>query len=351
MECLGSFLTLTYFVIDLAENIFTVYEFSDKYSFELVYFAFISFDVASAYVTGVSACFPSAKCASILDCGLEVAQALVYLYFCDFSSSATTFFAIAAIAQCAIAIIIGILEDCISDGDRGESRRRGDIAPLICCSVLFNDPLRIAIWSTMFTIPFVFTSADSIYNQIPFQLILTVYVWITSAILDRNQQYVYDHYFEKENYVVIDQYRVFLFSVLALTEIYFLILFVFSMFYYYDDGSKSSVDYWVNILGLVYGGSGALAAVLLSFWFCGLFCSDNGCGTLGNCIFGFFYGMGKSKQHSGHTNYQIRRKERKEGTVNINDNVDHSHTHSDVSEVNIPGENPMVRDIEMQNRT
>lgn len=85
-------------LLDLAENIFTIFFFSNRFSFTVIFLSFFALEFFGALVGTCDVMNPGLMTVILSIC-TEFGQCMLYIYFCDYSFPALIFYPVIASVQ------------------------------------------------------------------------------------------------------------------------------------------------------------------------------------------------------------------------------------------------------------
>jgi hypothetical protein len=174
-------------LLDLGENIFTIFFFSSRFSIGFVFLSFILVGFVKSFSTQMSACGCKVT-PHIYDIAMEVLEGVIYTYFCDFVLGAKIFFGIMIGIQSIVHLYeLMFTEDFIEKNDDAskvpsEAIEDGELSPEAkemtegCAKVCTSNFTAAIIGAN--SLLYAFTTSNSPFNDYWFQVVLTVYICI-----------------------------------------------------------------------------------------------------------------------------------------------------------------------------
>ena len=167
-------------LLDLAENVFTVFYFSSNYTFATVFVAFMVIDfIKSLNESFGTLCYK--KFFIFTGIGLEILQVFVFLYFCDFAFVPKIFYGIIGGLQC-----LPDVYDIFQSEEKEEENDLTEDEKAAAKGTLFGfacSKFTIGLTLSAGTLFYVFTSLDSPFQDQWFQVYLTVIVWLQNLFI------------------------------------------------------------------------------------------------------------------------------------------------------------------------
>ena len=160
--------------LDLAENVYTVYMFSDKFDFGTVFLTFIVVGLVKYFLEEVHhkmEHFAFRKLLTVLRIASEVIEGLFYIYYCEQTQESIIFYSIFMSVQSS-PLIWNLFT---SDESEVDDKTWKEIFAVGFYSAIFFNSL--SVWLA-------FTSGGSPFQTIGFQLFLTLYTCFLAAGFD-----------------------------------------------------------------------------------------------------------------------------------------------------------------------
>ena len=160
--------------LDLAENVFTVYMFSDKFNFGTVFLTFIIVGLVKYFLEEMHhkmEHFTFRKFLTVLRIASEVIEGLFYIYYCEQTQDSIIFYSIFMSVQSS-PLIWNLFTSDESDVD---DKTWTEIFAVGFYSAIFFNSL--SVWLA-------FTSDGSPFQTVGFQLFLTLYTCLLAAGFD-----------------------------------------------------------------------------------------------------------------------------------------------------------------------
>jgi hypothetical protein len=248
------FISFLYGILDLGENIFTIFYFSTRFSFGFVFLTFLVVDIIASVPDIYKSIKPS-MVPDLMSIIVEYGQCMIYIYFCDYVYEALIFFPVIATVQ-ATAPMLSIIRNDYDVGD--DSLSFGDVFAR-----------RVSALGMGFgVLLYTFTSSGSVFQFYWFQVALTSYIWLLTFINDNMKSYAMSTFYAKMLPDVVGESKVK--SVkpgdfLGFFAMYIIALITFAAsIYYYQRGIDNTYDFVVTIMGIIAG------AMMLLVTVCGL---------------------------------------------------------------------------------
>lgn len=178
--------------LDLAENMFTVFAFSTEFSFSVILTTFLVLDLIKAEIRAFSTCClrTTAVPLILLLMASEVVQAIAYMYFCEFSRISVIFCA----GLAGIQILLTSYSEVYGRIDYIHFREKMEHLQLQLseeeaqkasmnefCNHCLSKPLAVGTIAVLSCLSFSYTSSDSPFQSLWFQVLLTFYVWFLAS--------------------------------------------------------------------------------------------------------------------------------------------------------------------------